>query len=409
MYFFVAILLFAGTEFKNIACCKIGCLLALEIQRGKEGMRMQRHCDELGATAACTLRLMEEVQRDDVRTGAGLRADAWFGSVKSAVALAKKGYKAVLQVKTGHGLFPKKIIESTLEGAPGGVWVVLESIHEGIPLIAIGYRYSTRTTLHFVATKDAGSTAKGTPYQMKFTDDWGNIHIRDVDRPDIISRFFQSSNTIDKHNQCRQAELALEKRWQTQNPFFRLHTTIIGMNVVDCYFLADHHRIINHRIPDKEYKMTIINFAGFLAHQLISNVDSLLSLYSPTPQELRSLLADSLGAPNSVSILTPESTSTLTGGDNVVLSLRVLTDANQQEHHQIAYEKTTGSKGKKRTKTRPCTLCLSQEKKRRLVGFGCYTCGISLCCPNAANADRDCFLQHVRSICRRTNRNTAVN
>ena len=330
---------------------------------------MQRHCDELGATAACTLRLMEEVQRDDVRTGAGLRADAWFGSVKSAVALAKKGYKAVLQVKTGHGLFPKKIIESTLEGAPGGVWVVLESIHEGIPLIAIGYRYSTRTTLHFVATKDAGSTAKGTPYQMKFTDDWGNIHIRDVDRPDIISRFFQSSNTIDKHNRCRQAELALEKRWQTQNPFFRLHTTIIGMNMVDCYFLADHHRIINHRIPDKEYKMTIINFAGFLAHQLISNVDSLLSLYSPTPQELRSLLADSLGAPNSVSILTPESTSTLTGGDNVVLSLRVLTDANQQEHHQIAYEKTTGSKGKKRTKTRPCTLCLSQEKK---TSFGWF-------------------------------------
>ncbi len=139
---------------------------------------------------------MEEVQRDDVQTGASLRADAWFGSVKSAVALAKKGYKAVLQVKTGHGLFPKKFIESTLEGAPGGVWVVLESIQEGIPLIAIGYRYSTCTTLHFVATKDAGSTAKGTPYQMKFTDDWGNIHIRDVDWPDIISRFFQSSNTI---------------------------------------------------------------------------------------------------------------------------------------------------------------------------------------------------------------------
>jgi hypothetical protein len=114
-----------------------------------------------------------------------------------------------------------------------------------------------------VATKDAGSAAKGTPYQMKFTDDWGNIHIRDVDSPDIISRFFESSNTIDKHNQCHPAELALEKHWQTQNPFFHLHTTIIGMNVVDCYFLADHHQIINHRIPDKEYKMTIIIFAGF--------------------------------------------------------------------------------------------------------------------------------------------------
>jgi hypothetical protein len=68
----------------------------------------------------------------------------------------------VLEVKTGHGLFPKKFIESALEDSPGGVWIVLEAIHDGVPLIAIGYRYSTRTTLHFVATKDAGSTAKAT-------------------------------------------------------------------------------------------------------------------------------------------------------------------------------------------------------------------------------------------------------
>jgi len=254
-------------------------------------MRLEQYYDTLGATAACTLQLMEEVQRDDDRTGAGLRADAWFGSVKAAVAIAKKGYKAVLQVKTGHGLFPKKFIESALADSPGGVWIVLEAIHDGVPLIAIGYRYSTRTTLHFVATKDAGSTAKGNPYQMKFTDDWGNVHVRDVERPDIISRFFENSNTIDKHNQCHQSELALEKCWQTQNPFFRLFTTIIGINVVDCYLLADHHKLMNHWVPDKEYKMTIINFAGVSAHQLICNVDSLLSLYSPTSQELRSLLS----------------------------------------------------------------------------------------------------------------------
>ncbi len=102
-------------------------------------------------------------------------------------------------------------------------------------------------------------------------------------------------------------------------------------------------------------------------------------------------MADGNSAPISVSILTPESTSTLTGGDTVIFSLRVLTDADQQEHHQIAYEKTTGSKGKKRTETRPCALWLSWEKKCHLVGFGCYTCGISLCCPNAANTDRGCF------------------
>jgi hypothetical protein len=69
-------LLFQGTEFKNIACCTLGCILALEIQRGKEPMRASRHCARLGATAACTLRLMEEAQRGDARMGAGVRSDA---------------------------------------------------------------------------------------------------------------------------------------------------------------------------------------------------------------------------------------------------------------------------------------------------------------------------------------------
>ncbi len=190
-----------GTEFKNIACCATGCLLALELQRGKGGMQSQRHCAELGATAACTLRLMEEVHKDNSQVVAGLRADAWFGSVKAAVALAKEGYKAVLQVKTGHGLFQKKFIEETLKDAPGGVWIVLEAIHDNVPLIAIGYHYSTRTTLLFVATKNAGSTKKGNPYNMKYTDDWGNVHVHEVDRPGIISNFFEHSTMIDKHNQ----------------------------------------------------------------------------------------------------------------------------------------------------------------------------------------------------------------
>ena len=189
-----------GTEFKNIAFCATGCLLALELQRGKEGMQSQRHCAELGATAACTLRLMVEVHKDNSQAGAGLPVDAWFGSMKAAVALAKEGYKAVLQVKTGNGLFPKKFIEDTLKDAPGGVWIVLEAIHDNVPLIVIGYSYSKRTMLLFVATKNAGSTKKGNPYNMKYTDDWGNVHVHEVDHPDIISNFFEHSNMIGKHN-----------------------------------------------------------------------------------------------------------------------------------------------------------------------------------------------------------------
>jgi hypothetical protein len=116
----------------------------------------------------------------------------------------------MLQIKTGHGLYLKNYIETVLEGAPGGVWIVLEAVYQGAPLVAIGYRYSTWTTLFFIATKNAGSTRSGSPYHMKYTDDWGNIHSQDVERPQILSQFFECSNAIDKHNQALQAELALK-------------------------------------------------------------------------------------------------------------------------------------------------------------------------------------------------------
>ncbi len=49
-------------------------------------------------------------------------------------------------------------------------------------------RYSRKTTLFFVCTRNAGSTAKGAEYVMKYTDGYGNICTRLVDRPDLIAK-----------------------------------------------------------------------------------------------------------------------------------------------------------------------------------------------------------------------------
>jgi hypothetical protein len=124
--------------------------------------------------------------------------------------------------------------------------------------------------------------------------------------------------------------------------------------------LAEHHKPINHHLPNKDYKRTLTCFAGILTYQLIKNFDSLLSFNSPLQQELRSLTDGAALAVISIANESPESTSILTG-DRAILYLQVLTDANQEQHHQIAYEKTSGSKGKRRTKTRPCVLCLANE------------------------------------------------
>jgi hypothetical protein len=78
----------------------------------------------------------------------------------------------------------------------------------------------------------------GKPYVTKWPDDFGNVKSRDVVRPDCIGKYFNTSNTIDVHNQLRQNELALEQHWRTNNPWFRIITTVIGMTVVDAFLLA---------------------------------------------------------------------------------------------------------------------------------------------------------------------------
>jgi hypothetical protein len=99
----------------------------------------------------------------------------------------------------------------------------------------------------FLLTKGAGSTVSGDPYEMKFTDSYGNIVTHFVDCPEVVSTFFKTSNTIDTHNQLRQDLLQLEKKWLTKNPFFRLTTTLIVINVTvtDAFLLSNHHKLIN--------------------------------------------------------------------------------------------------------------------------------------------------------------------
>ena len=74
-----------------------------------------------------------------------MKGDAWFGSVKAAAALAQRGIECVLQVKTGHSLYPKAFVEQALKESPGGVHIVLRARHaNGHSLYAIGYRYSSK-------------------------------------------------------------------------------------------------------------------------------------------------------------------------------------------------------------------------------------------------------------------------
>ena len=69
-------------------------------------MREKTYCREMGATAACTLRMCEAGQQEmEEGEKAGIKGDAWFGSVTAADELGSRDMKAVFQVSLTLHIF----------------------------------------------------------------------------------------------------------------------------------------------------------------------------------------------------------------------------------------------------------------------------------------------------------------
>jgi hypothetical protein len=235
-------------------------------------MRVVKYSAEHGCTSGCSLR-MSETCNQPVTAGQkrSFKGNSWFGHVRLADNLGQQGVRAMLQIKTGHALYPAKFMKEKLNEAPGGCWITMKGkVPRGTDLLDIDYKYNSKRVLKFVATAEAGSTKAGVPYDMKFCDAFNNVCVRKVERPAIVSQFFDDSNCIESHNHVRQFEFALEKRWFTRDPFFRLHTTLTGMTVTDVWRLCQYHKLIsNAKDEDGLNLLTIKKSTGVLAKQLI--------------------------------------------------------------------------------------------------------------------------------------------
>ena len=403
-----------GTEFKNSACPILGVIRHLEIQRGKEGMRHQEHNATLGATTGCTIRLLQRsISDDEKQERHAIQGDAWFGSIGTCANVAKLKHEGVFQIKQYKTLYPMAFIEDSLRDAPGGIHIALSGKHQttGANLVAVGYRYSRKTILYFIAIENAANLSEGDPYQMKYADVFGNVQTRNVDRPEMISNFFSQSNVIDNHNHLRQFLLALEKKWVTQKAYFRLATTLIGMNVVDTYLLMRHHRIIDSGIKFDNERMTITKFAGVLAYQLmelatgdslkipkagfVSDVSESDDVRTPKMNKLHGILKKRKESP----------ISSITFDHDDPNIIRFLQDRAGTIHVLSRYPKTTDPSGRKRTLCRKCVRC-KEKNMRNDVGTFCLTCGehFPLCNDPKGDVKRNCFEEHVKSFTKKSRR-----
>ena len=346
-------------------------------------MKNEEYMKELGATAACTIRAGRKTTQDEAAVSI-LMGDAWFGSIRAIVAAAKYNMEAIYQVKSNHGLYPKQYIEDTLKEAPGGTSIVLQGEHpDGPTLVAVGYRYNSKVTLCFVITKNAGSTKKGKPYEMKFADSHGNVHVRLVDRPAVISDFFEVSNTVDKHNHARQYELALEKKWETRDPMFRLTTSVVGVTCIDTLNISKHHLLFSklQQKHNAEQWITVDVFAGILTKQLIRKAEYHRKAALEAGSAHKDVVIDAYDEKEDISDMS---------------------DTSEKKPSILYYPVTTNKKGKSYTKSRRCVLC-----KTGLTVAYCSCCEKSYCYSvSGKKHDRNCMLEHLKMMKRKLNRIT---
>ena len=448
-----------GTEFKSCACPLLKIMTCLELCRGKDEMKEQKYHMEFGSTAATTCRIAEAVNQsysDGVREV--VKGDSWFGSVKTTCEMKRRGMDGVFQVKTATKLFPKAEIQAIMEDKPGGTHVTLKGTHpeSGVKLVALGYKYNCRTILYFVFTEDAGSTTNGRAYEMKFPDGNDNICIRMVNRPEVVSTFFDQVNVIDVLNHLRQKCLALEKKWVTHTGYFRIHTTLVGMNVVDTLMLCFHHNILRnqkHGIsintlinkismeepndPDDVRLYSMKKFGGIVAKQLLniadgfgiaksvniplviqqknSGLDSLSAIshsssfshfnrlaYKQTENDIDELSARSnifgLNEDNKNAIKLASYNAGCHNAREVIVSY---CDALGKTHNVIKNEtKYQKTNNRPYTRLKKCSYPGCEKYCRTM----CADCNIAFCYPlqNMSTCDQDdiCFIKHVHRITR---------
>ena len=147
---------------------------------------------------------------------------------------------------------------------------MMEATVDDVKLYAVGYKYCKKKTMCFIFTEGASHTEQGKPYRARWKDENGNSMHRNVARPQCCSTYFSVSNVVDVLNQQRQKELRLEKLWVTEDGYFRILTTVIGICIVDCWNAYKHHLPSNHRHKNCEL-MTVVNM---MAMDLLENQEN---------------------------------------------------------------------------------------------------------------------------------------
>ena len=256
-----------GVELKNTADALMGVILFMEIVKGKAEVVKPKFYDKQRnpATAATTMRLAENW----FGTGRVVAGDSWFASVRTCEQMLLNGLHFIGDVKTASSRYPTDDIFADT-AAENGSWATMTStleIHgDEKPIFACTHRRGE--SIHgFVGT--CGTSLPGKALNVYFEDDeeraMGDIAEHEITRKaaSIHNDFTLAQPAIDRHNRYRQAILAMEKRFVTNNFSFRFFTSMLGTLIVNV-FMA--HKYLNDPLADFRTELDKLGIA------LVNNV-----------------------------------------------------------------------------------------------------------------------------------------
>ena len=206
-----------GNEIKDISDSRSNVVFRMELYEGREAMQGKEFVDEYGATAATSLRLTSDIQG----SGRTVIADSWFGSVKTAICLRKRGLHSIMLVKTAHRNFPKELLNET--PIRRGDWVAYSGEIQGVNLQAVAFMDLQKK--QFIST--CSTSIPGNPRHTK--------HHGDVSRPKVAEEYLSHAASIDIHNHFRTGALGLEDVVKTHSPHLRQVTGILGFLFTNAY------------------------------------------------------------------------------------------------------------------------------------------------------------------------------
>jgi len=180
---------------------------------------------------------------------------------------------------------------------------------------------------------------------------------------------------IDRHNQACRFELWLEKYWLTLVPNFRLHTTILRMNMADCWIIMGH--AMAGRSTTTAVRNTLCPFKNLLVC-FLSNCLTLLNLKKSSVPITILMQEDSTGQVSSPMSSKRKTEIIL----YLIFFLQILMDYFTSQYLFYLQIKPR------------CSHCLMEGKANSggREHHSCNVCKKAFCCPSAQNSYRDCFL-----------------